>query len=133
MAETEIFALPGKLDCWRASKSALQPVQFMCTTNGTAATDVLAIWPMNAQNGIYIDGTDVATGAYTFEEPLGLQYMATACDGAPEVPGVSTASNGSAAFRVDGNGSRWTIPITFFFPSTEADPISSAMTSPRRR
>ena len=106
MAETEIFALPGKLDCWRASKSALQPVQFMCTTNGTAATDVLAIWPMNAQNGIYIDGTDVATGAYTFEEPLGLQYMATACDGAPEVPGVSTASNGSAAFRVDGNGSR---------------------------
>ena len=106
MAEAADNSLPGKLDCWRASKSALQPAQFMCTANGAAATDVLALWPMNAQNGVYIDGTDVATGAYTFEEPLGSQYMATACDGAPEVSGVSTAANGSAAFSVDGNGSR---------------------------
>ena len=106
MAENTIFALPGKLDCWRVSKSALQPAQFMCTTNGTAAPDVLAIWPMNAQNGIYIDGTDVATGAYTFEDPLAAQYMATACDGAPDVPGISTADNGSARFRSGDDGKR---------------------------
>ena len=106
MSESADYSLPGKIDCWRASRSALQPAQFMCTANGSAATDVLAIWPMNAQNGIYIDGRDVATGAYTFEEPLGSQLMATACEGAPEVPGVSTAANGSAAFSVDGNGSK---------------------------
>ena len=97
--DSATFSLPAKLDCWRASRAALQPAQFLCATNGTAATDVLALWPMNVANGLYIDGTDVIEGRYTFEDPLETTYMATVSDGAPEVPGLSTAANGCAEFR----------------------------------
>jgi len=100
----EEFSLPAKLDCWRASRTALQPAQFLCATNGTAATDVLALWPMNVQDGAYIDGTDVAGGNYTFEDPLDAMYRAASGDGAPEIPGLSTATNGCAEFR-SANGS----------------------------
>ena len=99
-----VYSLPGKIDCWRASRAVLQPSQFLCATNGTAATDVLALWPMNTKNGLYIDGTDVIDGKYTFEDPLGAQYMVVSGDGAPEVPGLSAAANGCAEFRsADGN------------------------------
>ena len=97
------FVLPGKFDCWRVSRTKLQPVQFMCTENGTAATDVLALWPMNAQNGAYIDGSDVA-GPYTFAASTPAHWMATGCEDAPEVPGVTTAANGSVGFNVSGGG-----------------------------
>ena len=94
----------AKLDCWRASRTALQPAQFLCATNGTAATDVLALWPMNVQDGAYVDGTDVAGGNYTFEDPCDAMYRAAAGDGAPEIPGLSTAADGCAEFR-SANGS----------------------------
>ena len=98
------FSLPAKLDCWRASRTALQPAQFLCATNGTAATDVLALWPMNVQDGAYVDGTDVAGGNYAFEDPCDAMYRAAAGDGAPEIPGLSTAADGCAEFR-SANGS----------------------------
>ena len=99
------FTMIGKFDCWRVSKAALRPAQLMCTPNGEAATDVLALWPLNAQNGIHLDGTDIVTGKYTFESPREAKYLVTAASDAPDVPGVSSVSNGACAFRVNGSGS----------------------------
>lgn len=90
---------PGKMDCWRVSKAALRPEQLLCTAeNCEAATDVLAFWPLNASHGAYADGTDVV-GAYSFNQ-IPAVYQATGCEGAPEVPGISSSTNGSAGFRV---------------------------------
>lgn len=95
----------GKLDCWRISKAALNPSQLMCTPGGAAATDVIALWPFNAQNGIHLDGTDVV-GSYTFESRREAKHLVTASADAPDVPDVTCAANGACAFRANGSGNQ---------------------------
>ncbi|MBQ7188231.1 MAG: hypothetical protein IJR99_02330, partial [Kiritimatiellae bacterium] len=91
----------GNFDCWRVCKSVLRPTQLMCATeNAEAADNVLALWPMNAVNGLYVDGTDIM-GNYTFESAWDAQYCASGCDTAPEIPGFSRAGDGSVGFRVN--------------------------------
>ncbi|MBR4172640.1 MAG: hypothetical protein IKR48_13395 [Kiritimatiellae bacterium] len=100
LLNTDVDTFAGKLDCWRISKAALRPTQFLCASEGAEAADaVLALWPMNAANGIYLDGADVV-GNYTFETLRNANCRVTACDGAPEIPGVSTPTNGCTGFRV---------------------------------
>lgn len=99
-------AFYGKLDCWRVSKAALRPTQLLCAATGCeAASDVMALWPLNAQRGVAIDGTDVV-GAYSFQQTFDAKYLVTAFADAPDVPGLSAASNGSAGFRSTAGGAR---------------------------
>lgn len=71
----------GYLDCWRACKAALVPNQFMNATNGAAAAaGVLALWPLNSTDGVYLDATDVV-GTYGFNTPVASQYKVTASTG----------------------------------------------------
>ncbi len=68
----------GYLDCWRVSKAVLTPAQFLnATTDASAATGVLALWPLNSSDGVYIDATDLV-GAYDFNTPLTAMHKVTA-------------------------------------------------------
>ena len=58
----------GEMDYVRVSKTALRPEQFLCAADGEAATDVLALWPLDVINGVYFDGRD-ATGQNHIQSP----------------------------------------------------------------
>ena len=96
----------GKFDTWRVSRAALSPDQFLCATTGARdATDVLALWPLDAKRGVYVDGTDL-TGAYTFETPRADTYCAAASTDTPPQADLDP-QGGSVAFGgVDGAGGR---------------------------
>ena len=94
----------GNLDCWRVCGTVLTADQLMCKEGGSAATDVLALWPMNVSGGVYMDGRDVA-GSYSLEAtPRQSQYRAVLTDDTPPQVGIP-ADSGSAGFRGFG-GSR---------------------------
>ena len=94
----------GNLDCWRVCGTVLTADQLMCKEGGSAATDVLALWPMNVSGGVYMDGRDVA-GSYSLEATLRQsQYRAVLTDDTPPQVGIP-ADSGSAGFRGFG-GSR---------------------------
>jgi hypothetical protein len=89
----------GYLDCWRACKAALAPNQFMNATNGAAAaTGVLALWPLNSADGVYLDAADVV-GTYSFNTPMASLYKVTASteQATANVPNPDA----TAAFRGD--------------------------------
>ncbi|MBQ7188443.1 MAG: hypothetical protein IJR99_03415 [Kiritimatiellae bacterium] len=95
-AENQV--LHGNLDCWRVCSTVLTADQLMCKENGSAATDTLALWPMNITGGAYLDGRDVV-GSYPIEEtPREAYRRAVATDDTPPQVGVP-AGNGSAGFR----------------------------------
>ena len=98
------MVMHGNLDCWRVCGTALTADQLMCKEGGSAATDVLALWPMNVSGGVYMDGRDVA-GSYSLEATLRQsQYRAVLTDDTPPQVGIP-ADSGSAGFRGFG-GSR---------------------------
>lgn len=93
----------GYLDCWRICKAALTPSQFLNATNApAAASDVLALWPLNAAKGLYIDATDV-TGAWSFNTPQATNYFVTASTQqaitTPPFPDTTAAFKGSSAIN----------------------------------
>ena len=95
-SEAQVFH--GKLDCWRVCSTVLTADQLMCRENGSAATGVLALWPMNEIGGAYMDGRDVV-GTYHIEEtPREAYRRAVATDDTPPQAGVP-AGNGSVGFR----------------------------------
>ena len=90
--------LHGNLDCWRICSTVLAADQLMCSKNGRAATGVLALWPLNAIGGAYLDGRDVV-GTYHIEAtPREAYRRAVATDDTPPQVGVP-AGNGSIGFR----------------------------------
>lgn len=89
----------GNFDCWRVSKAALAPNQFLNATDGAAAaTDVLALWPLNSADGLYIDATDV-TGTWSFNTPVIATYKVTASTG--QANASVPNPDGSAGFKGD--------------------------------
>ncbi|MDD3582826.1 MAG: LamG domain-containing protein [Kiritimatiellae bacterium] len=89
----------GYLDCWRVSQAALVPEQFLNATDGAvAATDVLALWPLNSTDGVYFDGSDV-TGNWSFGTPLTALHKATGSTSQAVTPLPNP--DASAAFRGD--------------------------------
>ena len=96
--ETRDWTFAGNYDCFRVSKSALSPSQFLCAANGTAATDVLAFWPLDTQDGVSWDLHD-ETGTYTLRALRGANYRPVADASAPTVsnPDTSEHFNGCAA------------------------------------
>ena len=93
----------GWIDCMRVSKAALAPSQFLCAANGTAASDVLAYWPLNFTNGSF-DGRDVA-GSYLLQSVHEVRYSPVAAEGAPTVTNPDRSANfdGNAAAALSGS------------------------------
>ena len=121
------YAMIGKLDCWRVAKAALRPTQLMCAREGAeAATNVEALWPLNVQNGAWLDGRDVV-GSYTFESPRpSPKYLAAGSSDAPSVPGVTSPKNGAATFNSGTTGSQSTLmcvstTVSHLFDSSNTD------------
>ncbi len=50
----------GKIDCARVCAKILTPDQFLNAVNGTAATDVIGLWPLNVEHGAFPDLRDVS-------------------------------------------------------------------------
>lgn len=93
------YTFCGNLDCWRVSKAALAPNQFLNAADGAAAaTDVLALWPLNSADGLYIDATDV-TGNWSFNTPVTATYRVTASTG--QANASVPNPDGSAGFKGD--------------------------------
>lgn len=123
----------GRMDCIRVSGTALSPAQFMCAVNGTAATDVLALWPLNVVNGAYFDLKDVVGTYHLFDGTYDVldgngtfttrEYCARGVLGiAPSISNPETSAafrgdasrlRGSALFRtMDGNAGRRSSLVT---------------------
>ena len=92
----------GKFDSWRVSKATLAPEQFLCANGAGArdATNVVAFWPLDAKQGLYVDGTDL-TGNYTFESARDDKFCAKAVEDTPPQADLDPA-NGSVGLGGDG-------------------------------
>lgn len=55
-------SFPCLLDCWRVCGAALEPNQFLNAKGGAAATDVIALWPLDQMDGVALDGHDEIAG-----------------------------------------------------------------------
>ena len=87
-----LYPAPGKFDCLRVSGTALSPSQFLCATNGTAATDVLAFFPLDrsADGSAYSVIADIA-GSYSQGTALDSAYKASAQTDAPTVTNLDSS------------------------------------------
>lgn len=97
----------GGMDCVRVAQAALAPAQFLNAGAGAeAATDVLALWPLNVENGVYLDLRDVSGKNNHFASrrwSYPMDHVAAVPDMAPVIsnPDASPAFRGDPA-RVDG-------------------------------
>ena len=104
----------GNVDCVRVTKAILTPAQFLNATEGAQPvneSDILALYPLNARNGLYMDGTDLKGGT-SLTGPRAASHMVVASDATP--PAVSNPdthpgfrgdpvhTTGSAGFRTVG-------------------------------
>lgn len=55
-------SFPCQIDCLRVSGAALEPDQFLNAQKGRAATDVIALWPLDQMDGVALDGHDEVAG-----------------------------------------------------------------------
>lgn len=114
------YGFTGRMDCARVSGAALSPAQFTCAAGGSAATDVLALWPLNVVNGTYFDLNDVVgtyhlmnggvpstTAEYCASAVVGDVPSVTNPETSPSFRGDASKLDGSAVFRtMDGNDGR---------------------------
>ena len=96
----------GKIDYVRVSGTTLQLSQFLRAENGSAATDVLALWPLNTSDGAYFDGRD-CMGMYDLTvdvasnlraQPFADAPVITNPDMTPSFAGDAATVNGSVRF-----------------------------------
>ena len=87
------LAASGKFDCLRVSGAALSPNQFLCATNGTAATDVLAFFPLDcdASGSPYSVFTDVV-GSYSQGNAVSADKKASGQKDEPTVTNPDTTA-----------------------------------------
>lgn len=107
----------GKVDCVRVARSALAPAQFLnAAADAKAATDVLALWPLNVEGGVYLDLRDVSGNDHHFapqrssferDHVTAVPDVAPVIsnpDASPNVRGDPARVNGCTLFRdVDGH------------------------------
>ena len=112
-AEEAEQSFQGGIDCVRVSQAALRPTQFLCATEGAeAATDVLALWPLNVEGGAYLDLRDVSGNNNHLANRDGNLYRQKATgdlttpgpvirnpDRSPNFRGSRTKTKGSVRFR----------------------------------
>ena len=102
----------GGMDCFRVCQAALQPSQFLnAKANATAATNVIALWPLNVENGNYLDLRDFSGQGLHFakkdDNSIQLVIADAATDGpvitnpdrSPTFRGSRTTTHGSCRFR----------------------------------
>lgn len=96
----------GKIDYVRVSGTTLQPSQFLRAENGSAATEVLALWPLNTLDSVYFDGRD-CMGTFDLTttvapiqraQPFTDAPVITNPDTTPSFAGDAAAVNGSVRF-----------------------------------
>lgn len=122
----------GKIDCARVCATVLSPNQFLnATSNPQAATDVVGLWPLNAENGAYPDLRDVSgkNNHFASRASYYAQTLATAdSDNAPTITnpdktptfrGDPSKVNGSVRFR-NPDAATDNHRATFMTGSTEA-------------
>ena len=101
----------GKMDCVRVSATVLSHSQFLNATAGTdAATEVVALWPLNVINGVFPDLRDVSGKGNHFAvldnypdslvmpDPDNKPVISNP-DSTPTFRGDPSKVNGSARFR----------------------------------
>ena len=89
----------GHFDCVRASRTALEPAQFL---NGTASSDsTVALWPLNSTDGFYLDCEDIC-GNFHLGSSYASKYRVT---GSTENPGAMPNPDTSPDFRGDSSAS----------------------------
>ncbi|MGN0847127.1 MAG: LamG-like jellyroll fold domain-containing protein [Kiritimatiellia bacterium] len=101
----------GKMDCLRVCTAVLAPEQFMCTANGTAATDIYALWPLNVSRGVALNLEDVSGNDRHFAklDSMASKQQVTAAPGdAPEIsnPDSTPAFRGSRTHLTGSTGFR---------------------------
>lgn len=107
----------GAIDCVRVSAATLVPNQLMCCSSAgaAAATDVVALWPLDGAEGFRMDGHDEVVGAgnglfnratYLYSESLTRSTEHPASIANPDASwnfvGDPTVLNGSAEFTHNG-------------------------------
>ena len=97
LGSSAAFAALGKFDCLRISGAALSPSQFLCATNGTAATDVLAFFPLDcdASGSPYSVFTDVV-GSYSLGSAASADKIASGQTDGPTVTNPDTTAGVSS-------------------------------------
>lgn len=109
----------GRIDCVRVAQTVLAPNQFLCATeNATAATDVVALWPINVERGYYLDLRDVSGNNYHFVSRdsrysvqcvtgvVGEAPVIANPDKSPNFRGDTRTLNGCAQFRNPSDGNQ---------------------------
>ncbi len=109
-------SFPGAFDCARVTQAALTPSQFLNAANGTSATDVVALWPLDVMDGCTLDlrdvsgkGNDFATQLSDSQRVAGCADLAPAIanpDATPDFRGDPAHVTGCAAFRDVTTGAR---------------------------
>ena len=92
----------GNVDYVRVSKAVLRPDQFLSAANGTAATDVLALWPLDVVNGIYMDGHDVM-GRYNLQSLRAPSGGIVTYHASPDTADAPVITNPDASPAFQGN------------------------------
>ena len=57
---TDVKSWGGWIDYVRICKAALEPSQFLRSNGGATATNVLATWPLDVQDGFFFNGHDIS-------------------------------------------------------------------------
>lgn len=109
----------GKVDCVRVARAALAPAQFMnAAADAQAATDVVALWPLNVEGGVMLDLRDVsgcgnhfAARRDTFDQERvtavpGAAPVLSNPDASPNFRGDPARADGCALFRDVGGSNR---------------------------
>ena len=110
--DTQDYSFQGKIDCARVCAKVLAPSQFLnATNNATAATDVVALWPLNVENGAFPDLRDVSGKNNHFANRNGsysIRLVSADPDNAPTITnpdrtvtfrGEPSTVNGSVRYR----------------------------------
>lgn len=85
----------GHFDCVRVSRAALEPAQFLNGTEASAST--LALWPLNSDDGLYLDCRDVC-GNFHIGQPYAASNRVT---GSAENPGAMPNPDKTVGFLGD--------------------------------
>lgn len=132
----------GKVDCVRVARSALAPAQFLnAAADAKAATDVLALWPLNVEGGVYLDLRDVSGNDHHFapqrssferDHVTAVPDVAPVIsnpDASPNVRGDPARVNGCTLFRdVDGHDQHRSCLVTGSPSVTDAVRAGQAFT-----
>lgn len=102
-------AVFGHYDTWRVAAAALQANQLMCAADGVAATDVLALWPLDSCRGLALTGVSDISATYKFNSVAANSTF----DGNAVLDAAPAISNPDVSPRFDGRETAATKSVSF--------------------